>query len=188
MDFLRAIDAFEPQTPQETCDKALILQMAEAFPDTILTRACRAFHLTSSGFVFNRDFTRCLMVYHNLYDSWSYTGGHADGEADLLSVARREAQEETGITGLVPLSEDIVSLDILPVFGHFKRGEYVSAHLHFSAVYAFVGDDKLPLRIKADENSQVGWLSVDRLADYCTEAHMLPVYEKIIERSRAFHL
>lgn len=184
MNFKDAISAFDARTPQEICDKAQILAMIEAFPDTILTRENLAFHMTGSGFIFNQDFSKCLMVYHNLYDSWSYTGGHADGDSDLMAVAKREAQEETGITGLVSLSENLVSLDILPVFGHFKRGRYVPAHLHFSAVYAFTADDRLPLRIKADENSQVGWIPVDKLANYCTEAHMLPIYQKIIGRFR----
>ena len=34
------------------------------------------------------------MVYHNIYNSWSWLGGHADGETDLLAVALREVKEE----------------------------------------------------------------------------------------------
>ena len=65
------------------------------------------------------------MVYHNIYRSWSWTGGHADGEADLLQVALREAAEETGIAALQPLQKEPVSLEILTVDGHEKGGNYV---------------------------------------------------------------
>lgn len=182
MHYLQAIETYKPQTAQEEADRSLILQMIETFGKSILTRDCRAFHMTGSGFIFNAKRSHCLMIYHNLYQSWSYTGGHADGDPDLMAVAVREAEEETGITGLIPLSEGIVSLDILPVFGHVKKGIYISSHLHFSAVYAFTADDTLPLQIKPDENSRVGWIPVDRLEAYCTEAHMLPVYEKVIRQ------
>lgn len=53
-------------------------------------------HMTASAWVVNRERTRVLMVYHNIYNSWSWLGGHADGETDLLSVAIREVKEEAG--------------------------------------------------------------------------------------------
>lgn len=179
------ISDFIPQTKQEDSDKQIFLTQIRQYPESILTRDNPLTHLTSSGFIFNENRDKCLMVFHNLYQSWSWSGGHADGCADLLSVAIREAGEETGIKDLKPLSRQIVSLDILPVFGHFKGRNYVSAHLHLSVAFSFVGDDTLPLTIKPDENSNVAWLPVDNLAAYCSEAHMLPVYQKIIKRTTA---
>ena len=81
------------------------------------------------------------MAHHNIYRVWAWTGGHADGESDLLSVALREAREETGVTHLLPLSADIMSLDILPVWGHVKRGRYVTAHQHLNVSYLLVADE-----------------------------------------------
>ena len=83
--------------------------------------------------------TRFLMAYHNIYDSWAWTGGHADGEADFLKVAIREAMEETGITRVTPVTEDIFSLEVLTVDGHEKKGAYVSSHLHLNVTYLLEG-------------------------------------------------
>lgn len=53
--------------------------------------------MTASAWVVNKDRSKVLMIYHNIYNSWSWLGGHADGETDLLAVAIREVREEAGI-------------------------------------------------------------------------------------------
>ena len=184
MKFLEEIAAYAPRCEQEAADRRLMLELAGAFPKTILTRECRAAHLTSSGFIVNPEGTRTLMVFHNIYGSWTWTGGHADGEGELLPVALREAMEETGVARVRPLSEEIASLDVLAVSGHVKRGAYVSAHLHLNAAYLLVAEEGQPLRAREGENSGVRWLPLDRLGDYCTEPEMLPVYEKLVKRMK----
>ena len=122
--YLDDILAYEPRDEAEAGDKAMFLEYLRLFPDTILTRENKIAHLTASGFVVNGDGTRVLMAHHNLYRVWAWTGGHADGDGDLLSVALREAREETGVEHIKPLSTAIASLDILPVWGHVKRGHW----------------------------------------------------------------
>ena len=124
------------------------------------------------------------MVYHNIYRSWSWTGGHADGETDLLLTAMREAKEETGIKEVRPIFCKAQSLDILPVWGHFKRGRYVSSHQHLNLTYFLEADEEEVLKVKADENSGVVWIPLGELAKRVTEREMLPVYEKLIGRMR----
>ena len=119
--YVDEIRAYTPQNEQEAADQRLILEYIRLFPDNILTRDNEIAHLSSSGFVVNADGTRVLMAHHNIYRVWAWTGGHADGEGDLLSVALREAREETGVEHIRPLSPAIASLDILPVWGHVKR-------------------------------------------------------------------
>ena len=121
--YIDDIAAYVPQTEQEAADKELMQDYIRRFPDSILTRENRIAHLTSSGFVVNADCSKVLMAHHNIYKVWAWTGGHADGDADLLAVALREAREETGAAHIRPLSTAIASLDILPVWGHVKRGQ-----------------------------------------------------------------
>ena len=96
MDILTQIENYRPYNEQEERDKGLILDCLRAFED-VFTRENALAHMTASAWVVNEHFDRVLMAYHNIYDSWSWLGGHADGEEDLLAVALREVREESGV-------------------------------------------------------------------------------------------
>lgn len=182
--YLDEITAYVPQCEQEEADRRMMLDCIHRFPDTILTRENQTAHLTSSGFVVNADATKVLMAHHNIYRVWAWTGGHADGECNLLSVALRETMEETGVIHIHPLSTGIASLDILAVWGHVKRGKWVPSHLHLNTSYLLVADDGDALRACAGENSQVGWLPADRLPELTNEPRMDEIYAKLLRRAR----
>ena len=125
------------------------------------------------------------MVYHTLYDSWAWTGGHADGESDLLAVALREAQEETGIVHVHPVMKEIFSLEILAVEGHIKNGQYVSSHLHYNVTYLLEAEESDQLHINVSENKGVKWWNLDEIAEASTEPWMVEhVYRKLMEKTR----
>ena len=180
-----ALRAYSPQNEQEDADRRMILEYIRRFPDNILTRDNAIAHMTSSGFVVNADASKVLMAHHNLYRVWAWTGGHADGEADLLAVALREAREETGAEHVRPLSAQIASVDILPVWGHVKGGRYVCAHQQLNVSYLLVADETDPLRAREGENTRVGWLPAERLLEYTREWQMDGVYTKLLARARA---
>ena len=180
-----ALRAYSPQNEQEDADRRMILEYIRRFPDNILTRDNAIAHMTSSGFVVNADASKVLMAHHNLYRVWAWTGGHADGEADLLAVALREAREETGAEHVRPLSAQIASVDILPVWGHVKGGRYVCAHQHLNVSYLLVADETDPLRAREGENTRGGWLPAERLLEYTREWQMDGVYTKLLARARA---
>ncbi len=182
--FPQNIRAYQPQNEQEAADQRLMLTYLQRDPDTILTRENEIGHITSSGFIVNADASKVLFAHHNLYRVWAWTGGHADGDPDLLAVALREAREETGIVHIRPLSEEIASLDILPVWGHWKRGRYVPSHQHLNVTYLLQADESDPLSVRPDENSQVGWLPADRLLSLTNEWEMDGVYTKLLARAR----
>jgi len=181
MNFIELIKSYQFYNAQEKKDQEIIINCLEKFED-ILTRDNKIIHLTSSAFVVNKNRDKVLMVHHNIYNSWSWTGGHADGEQDLLSVAFKEVAEETGVKNICLVSEDILSIDIIPVQGHLKKGEYVAPHLHISVAYLFEADENEPLMIKPDENSAVCWLPIEEIESYSNEPHMLKIYEKIISQ------
>lgn len=181
MSWIESIRAYAPVSEQEKKDKELILHCIEIFDD-VLTRKNDIAHMTSSAFVVNKTRDKVLMVYHNIFDSWSWTGGHADGDEDLLAVAMREAQEETGIRNVSPVVPGIFSLDVLPVLSHIRRGEYISAHLHLTAAYLLEADEGEKLSAKLDENSAVKWIPIDQVNIFSNEPHMKKVYEKLITK------
>lgn len=181
MEIRKLIEGFQPFNEQEEKDKKVILKYIDTFDD-VLTRDNEFAHMCSSGFVVNKSRDKALMIYHNIYDSWAWTGGHVDGETDLLGVALREAQEETGIKNIRPLSTEIFLLDTLPVLGHVKRGKYVPAHVHLSIGYLLEADDTEMLVIKEDENSGVEWIPINQIVEKSSELYMKPLYEKAIKK------
>lgn len=184
MSFIESIKEYKVYNEQEEKDKEIIIKCLEMFDD-ILTRDNEIVHITSSGFVVNKNRDKVLMVHHNIYNSWSWTGGHADGDEDLLFVAIKEVKEETGVKNASPVSEDILSLDILPVLAHMRKGKYVAPHLHISVAYLIEADENEPLVVKPDENSGVKWIPVEEIDAYSSEPHMKKVYKKIISKIEA---
>lgn len=177
------IENFIPDCEQELKDKLLMLTYIDTFKDNILTRNNLFAHMTCSSMIYNKSMDKVLMIYHNIYQSWSWTGGHADGDSDFLRVALKEAREETGIVTLSPITPNIISLDVLPVWGHKKNGSYVSSHLHLNVTYSFIANELDTVTIKQDENSDVAWIPISRLESYVTEPDMIPVYQKIIAKN-----
>ena len=180
MPLLETIAAFVPGCEQETVDRMVMLS-ALGRGEKMLTRDNLTMHFTASAWIANPERTKVLMVYHNLYDSWAWTGGHADGEEDLCAVALREAEEETGVT--VRLKQAAAySLETLTVNPHIQRGRFVPAHLHLNLTYLLEADESARLTVKPDENQAVGWFSLDGAVKACSEPWMRPIYEKLNAR------
>ena len=181
MNYLEAIASYTPKNEQEAQDKAFFLRFAAANPNCLIRENDIA-HFTASAWVVTPDRSKVLMVWHNIYKSWSWTGGHADGEADLAAVALREVREETGVDSARLVSPLLLSLESLTVDGHVKRGEYLHSHLHLNLTYLIEADDASPLRVKPDENSGVRWFSPEAALDACAEPWMVErVYRKLID-------
>lgn len=186
MYYIDEIERFVPLCEQEEFDRLVMLEAAREKPERLLLRENAMAHITASSIILNENGDKTLMAYHNIYKSWAWTGGHADGEKDLLALALREAKEETGISELTPIKENCISLEILHVPPHIKRGKYVGTHLHLNLSYAFQANETSILRNKPDENSSVGWLPIKELDTLVAEKDMLPIYKKIISRITLF--
>lgn len=182
MNWIESLKSYKTWNEQEQKDKEIILNCVNQFDD-VLTRKNELAHITSSAFVVNQSRDKVLMVHHNIYNAWSWAGGHADGDRDLLHVAKKEVMEETGVETIRAVTEEMISLDILPVTGHKKNGKYIAPHLHLSVAYLLEADEHAPLVVKPDENSDVQWIPFDQLEELCSnEPHMQRVYAKIMEK------
>ena len=179
------IEKYIPSCEQEVRDKEVILRCMDTFND-LLVRENELCHFTASIWAVNKDRTKILMAYHNLYDSWAWTGGHADGEENLKEVALRELQEETGVKNIKLVTEDILALDVLHVERHIKKGKFVPSHLHLNLTYLIEVDETDELRIKEDENKGVKWFPINQIFDVIKEEGMKKVYSKLIEKSKAY--
>ena len=183
-ELISKIKKYQPFNEQEEMDKALILNWIET-QENAFSRENAVAHMTASAWVVNKERSKVLMIYHNIYNSWSWLGGHADGETDLLAVAVREVKEEAGITNVRPVSDEIFSLESLTVDGHVKKGRYVSSHLHLNVTYLLEADSEEAVSVKADENSGVAWFTPGEALKKSTEPWFVEhVYGKLVEKMK----
>ena len=181
MNLKEQIENYIPYNEQEKCDKELMLQYIDTFDD-VLTRENKMCHFTASNWIVNKERTKVLMIYHNIYKSWAWTGGHCDGDEDLTHVALKEATEETGLKNLKVLGDGIFGLEIITVDSHIKRGKFVPTHLHLNCTYLIEADENEELQIKEDENKAVKWINIEDIEKMVSEPHMIPIYRKINEK------
>ena len=182
MSLYELIKNYQPVNEQEACDKEQMLLFMEKYQD-YLSRDNQIAHFTTSIWTVNKERTKTLMAYHNLYDSWAWIGGHADGEEDLCAVAMRELQEETGVKYACLVSPEILSLETLTVQGHVKRGKYVPSHLHFNLTFLAEADESEELIVKEDENQAVKWWTLEEALEVSSEAWMVEhIYKKLIAK------
>lgn len=178
------IEHYLPVNEQEETDKATLLRWLRKDAD-ISIRENLDGHLTASAWVVNPERTHVLMAYHKLYDSWAWLGGHADGNWDLQAVAEKEAREESGIRSLKALSPAPISLEVLTVMGHEKKGRYVPCHLHLNLTYLFEADEGQLLSCKPDENTGVAWLDMNALGQACNEPWFVErIYSKLSKKAK----
>lgn len=176
----KEIEAYQPTDALEKLDKETMLSVLD--DPKILVREQLLNHFTSSCWVMNEERTKVLMIYHNIYKSWSWIGGHNDGDDNCYEVAKKELKEESGIEHYIDSKPEIFSLEIVPVFQHIKRGSWVPSHLHLNITYLFIVDEKEPLIVNEDETSGVKWIDVDALDAMVNEKEMLLIYHKLLDK------
>lgn len=176
-----AINLYQPINEQEVVDYELIKRFIEKHDD-YLERSNPYAHMTSSAFVVNKKMDKIVFGYHLIYKSWSWIGGHADGESDLLKVALKETTEETGLTHIFPFDKNIFSIDVIYVTNHIKHGQYIPDHLHLNVSYVIIADETEPLIHNEDEHSRVSWFDLNEVLSIITENRMKSVYEKAIQK------
>jgi 8-oxo-dGTP pyrophosphatase MutT (NUDIX family) len=183
--YLKAqIQQYESFNEQEEIDKQVMLNFIDNFED-VVTRKNQLGHFTASAFVVNEDFSKSLLVHHNIFGGFIYPGGHADGEYDLLSVATREVSEETGLD-VSPVSSEIFALQACPIKGHVKKGKYVAAHIHYDILFLLMAKnlDMDKIRISESENSQVKWVTLEDSYNEDAVDWIRPINQKIVEKIR----
>lgn len=181
-DLINQLQSYQSFNEQEEADRQVMLELLQT-SDNIFYRTNLLAHFTASAWVVNKAHTHVLMAFHNIYQTYAWLGGHADGEEDLLSVALREVKEESGIHTVKPITEGIYSLETIEVNGHEKKGKYVPSHLHLNVTYLLEADDTESLYIKQDENSAVNWFPIDQVVDVVHEPWMVErIYKKLNQK------
>jgi 8-oxo-dGTP pyrophosphatase MutT (NUDIX family) len=176
LDLLATALLFDERDRQE---HRKITAFVEENPDCLL-RANLAGHLTASAFVVDRERQHLLLIHHKALDRWLQPGGHADGDPDLLAVARREVLEETGLAEVAPVTPHPFDLDIHPIPA--RAG--VPAHLHYDVRFLFEAHSGSVLQGNEREVHGAVWVPLQDLGRVTTDESVLRAARRIVTSPR----
>jgi 8-oxo-dGTP pyrophosphatase MutT (NUDIX family) len=155
--FLAMLARYVPIDEHDEAQRRQIEAFVRRHPDCF-ERSCVPGHLTGSAWLLDSAGQRVLLTHHRKLDRWIQLGGHADGQADLLAVALREAREESGIADIRPVSGEIFDLDVHEIPARPDE----PAHLHFDIRFLLQvhGDNQFSV---SDESHDLAWFTPDEL-------------------------
>ena len=161
-----------PLTDLEASHLAAIRAFIDAHPDCLF-RTCLAGHLTGSAWIVTADRQWTLLTHHRKLGKWLQLGGHADGDPDLLTVALREGQEESGLTRLRPVFTGLFDVDrhVIPARGAEPE------HYHHDFRFMIEADKDEPL-VVSSESKDLSWVRVSEVASLNPEESMLRMVRK----------
>ena len=133
-------------------------------------------HITGSAWVVNPDRTKVLLLHHKKLNRWLQPGGHADGDKNVLKVAVRELEEETGVTKVNQLMNRIFDLDIHPIPARKDFQE----HLHYDVRFCFETEESHKI-VASDESFDVRWMSWEELKSISADKSLFRMMEKAMK-------
>lgn len=155
---IRCLEAHNPEDDKERIDRAAMIALLKSGQDCFVRTNLWA-HFTGSALLTSRDGSRVLLNKHKSLGFWMQFGGHADGNQNLLDVARRELEEESGFTTILPVTEKILDIDIHPIPYSSRKRE--PAHLHYDVRYLFRLTNNDENFIISDESTDMRWCHYD---------------------------
>jgi 8-oxo-dGTP pyrophosphatase MutT (NUDIX family) len=170
---LNTIENYQSSAPFDTVLKDQFTQFIRANPDNCLLRSNLSGHLTASAWVIDSETkSRALLVNHVKLNRWLQPGGHADGDSNLMHVAQKELEEETGIKAEIS-NPQIFDLDVHAIPWH----KQIPPHLHFDVRYLFLASAKAPLSI-SEESRELAWVDLAALELRGVDESVLRLAEK----------
>lgn len=168
---LRFLEDYLGRHPEEAPEVARFVELIRTVPECFLRSAFPG-HITGAAWLVSPDGADVLLTHHRKLDRWLQLGGHSDGDPDPLSVAAREAVEESGLA-VRPLGPGLLDIDIHAIPA---RGDE-PGHLHYDLRFAFVSTAGRDYEV-SEESHDLAWVPIDRLHERVDEASMLRMARK----------
>lgn len=168
----QSADANEQAMTQATIH--FVEQHPDCFERSLLTG-----HITGSALIVgpkvgNSGYQQTLLIHHRKLNRWLQPGGHADGDPDVAAVALREAQEETGLTSLKPVTDLIFDVDIHEIPARHE----VPAHLHYDIRFLLEADPTESFG-DSEEITKIQWFSLEEALELINEESIVRMLTKI---------
>lgn len=173
---LQLLGVYEGDHPGEHATIARVRQLVHEHPDCF-ERTCLPGHITGSAWILSAERTHVLLTHHRKLDRWLQLGGHADGQADILAVAVREAQEESGMQQFTAVGTSPIDIDVhlIPARGNEP------AHWHHDVRFLLIAAPGQELCI-SDESHDLRWIERTQLARFTQEESLLRLEHKTRQR------
>lgn len=165
---------YYPTDPGEQLSKERMLEFLTNHPDCF-ERTCVPGHFTASSWLLNKDGSQALLLLHKKFDTWLQPGGHCDGDTDVLRVAIKEAQEESGIIDIKPVSASIFDIDVHLILPHGSD----LAHYHYDVRFLLQVQSDEPLICSAESHA-LQWFGKDATTFPTQNRSIMRMFEKWI--------
>ncbi len=132
-------------------------------------------HITGSAWIVNPERTQALLVHHAKLNKWVQPGGHADGDENILGVALREAEEETGLKNLTIVTRAPFDVDIHTIP---QRSDFPE-HFHYDIRFLFEASLEEPILV-SEESHAVTWIPLHALENFTRERSVLRMRDKLL--------
>ena len=163
---------YDPIFEEEIFYRKEVLDFFEKYPDCF-DRSCSVGHFTSSAWLLNKNKTKVLLLHHAKLDEWFHLGGHCDGNPDLLAVAIKECQEESGIKQIIPVQESIFDIDVHKIPKYKNEPEHIHYDIRF--LLQVNSDEKV---IKNRESKDIRWFSKEKSKLPTKNSSILRMFDK----------
>ncbi len=131
-------------------------------------------HVTGSAWIVNDARTHVLMMHHRKLNQWFQPGGHCDGDSDVLNVALKEANEETGLQNLRVVNGEIYDIDVHLI----PERKSVPVHYHYDIRFLVEADMNEQLTV-TEESNDLAWVSLEKIAEHNNSESIMRMGRKI---------
>jgi 8-oxo-dGTP pyrophosphatase MutT (NUDIX family) len=166
-DLTTLLDRYRPESDTETADVRRLRALLETAGDPY--RRDLPLHVTASALIAHPPTSRVLLRWHQRQQAWLQVGGHGDpGETDPLAIVAREAQEETGLTDLVPWPDAAIRQVVIV---RVPPGKGEPAHEHADVRFFMSTTDPGAVRPETPD-APLRWLTLPEAHDTTSEPNL----------------
>jgi 8-oxo-dGTP pyrophosphatase MutT (NUDIX family) len=178
-DLISALEVYSSAFAQELSFRDRFLELLKA--ERCFERDHLPGHITGSAFIVDEEGSHVLLTHHAKLDKWLQPGGHADGDENVLRVAMREAEEETGLSNFKVLSQGLFDIDIhtIPARADFPE------HQHYDIRFLLQASRRDQLLI-SEESHDLAWKPINELAIFTGNDSIARMVDKFKIQSLRF--
>ena len=122
-------------------------------------------HVTGSAWILNETSSQVLLLHHAKLDRWLQPGGHCDGDCDVLRVALREAEEESGLSSFEVLSPAVFDVDVHWIPERGDGQNLVPSHWHYDVRFLLRADSNARLQLNSEAKA-LRWVDLDDVRNW----------------------